>query len=318
MSSSGSGIFSAGRKGEREAGPTRAAACPVCGGREFVPWKRATFDTGRLTAEHIKITDSEYGKIWDLSLCRGCGHIFADPAPLPGALAALYARVEDPGYEEEASGRAQNFGRILDRLERHLPDKGRLLDVGAATGILLDLARRRGWTPDGVEVSGWAAGVASRKYGLGLRVGDFVELDIPRGEFEAVTMVDIIEHLARPAPAAAKAWQALKPGGVLCLVTPDIHSPAARLAGRRWWHLRPGHLAYFSLRSLTTLLGRAGFRVLELRRYAWTFSAQYLISRLPLLRGAAESESASFLRRIPIKLALGDSFEIYAGKVPKP
>ncbi|MBM3296953.1 MAG: hypothetical protein FJY83_05065, partial [Candidatus Aminicenantes bacterium] len=105
----------------------RAAACPVCGGRELAPWKRATFDTSRLTSEHIKITDSEYGKVWDLSLCRLCGHIFADPAPSPAALAALYAGVEDPRYEEEAAGRAQNFIRLLDRLERHLPDKGRLL-----------------------------------------------------------------------------------------------------------------------------------------------------------------------------------------------
>ncbi|OGD11187.1 MAG: hypothetical protein A2Y86_04285 [Candidatus Aminicenantes bacterium RBG_13_62_12] len=168
-----------------------------------------------------------------------------------------------------------------------------------------------------MEVSAWAAGVAGKKYGLSLHVGDFVEMDIARDRFEAVAMVDIIEHLASPAPAAAKAWQALKPGGVLCLVTPDIHSLAARLAGPRWWHLRPGHLSYFSRRSLAVLLGRAGFRVLELRRYAWTFSAQYLLSRLPFFRRWADSRSASFLRGIPIQLALGDSFEIYAAKVPE-
>lgn len=300
---------------ERKGGLSRASSCPVCGGRELASWKRATFDTSRLASENIKITDSAYGKIWDLSLCRSCGHIFADPSPFPEILAGLYAEVEDPRYEEEAAGRSQNFVRLLKRLERHLPDQGLLLDVGAATGILLDLARRRGWAAEGVELSRWAADVARKKYGLDLHVGDFIELDLARGRFAAVTLVDIIEHLARPSPAVFKAWEVLRPGGVLCLVTPDIHSPAARLAGRRWWHLRPGHLAYFSLRSLLTLLGRAGFRVLELRRYAWTFSAQYLLSRLPLVRRVADAGFSSFLKRIPIKLALGDSFEIYAEKV---
>lgn len=301
----------------RTADLARATACPVCGGRKLDAWRRSTFDAERLTAAHIKITDSEYGKIWDLSLCRRCGHIFADPGPSPAALAALYGDVVDPRYEEEAAGRSQNFLRLLDRLERHRPGKGRLFDVGAATGILLDLARQRGWDPAGVEISAWAAGVAAEKYGLRLHVGDFVESDVAPGRFDAVAMVDIIEHLARPSPAAAKAWEILRLGGVLCLVTPDIHSFAARMAGPRWWHLRPGHLAYFSLRSLGALLGRAGFRVLELRRYAWTFSAQYLLSRLPLFRAWAESGAASFLRKIPIKLALGDSFEIYAQKVPR-
>jgi SAM-dependent methyltransferase len=125
-------------------------------------------------------------------------------------------------------------------------------------------------------------------------------------------MIDFIEHTPAPRAAIARARRILAPGGVLCLVTPDIHSFAARLAGRRWWHLRPGHLAYFSRRSLRALLASGGFSIVRERRYAWTFSAHYLLSRIPLLRFLAASRRASFLKRIPIKLSLGDSFEIYA------
>jgi SAM-dependent methyltransferase len=293
----------------------KARACPVCGAGDLVPYKKATFNTGLLGPEQVKITDSEYGKIWDLSRCRSCGHIFADPGPNPKFLASLYSRVEDPQYEEETEGRSRNFLRLLDRLDKLAPHKGALLDVGAATGILLDLARRRGWRPDGIEISEWAVRVARRKYGLPLRQGDLLELDLPREHYAAVSMVDIIEHVPQPLPVAARAWEVLKPGGLLCLVTPDIHSLAAKAAGRRWWHLRPGHLAYFSWRSLDLLLRRTGFRVVKLRRYAWTFSAHYLLSRRPAFRKLAESGLTSFLKRIPIKLPLGDSFEIYARKV---
>jgi SAM-dependent methyltransferase len=295
----------------------KASACPVCGSPDIVPFKKATFDPSSLRTDQIKITDSEYGKVWDLSRCRNCGHIFADPCPSPETIAALYSQVEDPQYEEEAEGRSRNFVRILRRMESLAPAKGELLDVGAATGILLDLARRRGWRPDGLEISHWAVRVARAKYGLRLREGDLRQLDLPKERYAAVTMVDIIEHLSQPLPAAVRAWEVLKFGGLLCLVTPDIRSLAARAAGRRWWHFRPGHLAYFSWTSLAVLLRSAGFRAIKLRRYAWTFSAHYLLSRLPVFRRLAESGLASLLKEIPIKLPLGDSFEIYAVKVPK-
>jgi SAM-dependent methyltransferase len=292
----------------------RLDACPVCRSREIKPWRNGTFDYAALSPDQIKVTDSAYGKIWDLSVCTACGHIFADPYPAPDFIASLYGEVEDPLYDQEAEGRAQNFAPILDRLDTLRPERGALFDVGAATGILCDAARRRGWTVDGIDPSDWAVRFAADKYGLVLRAGGFEDSSVPPASFQAVTMVDLIEHTPRPREAVAKASSILVPGGLLCLVTPDIHSRAAKLSGRRWWHLRPGHLAYFSRASLRILLEDAGFRILENRRYAWTFSLHYLVSRFRGFRPFTRSRLSSFLRRIPIKLNLGDSFEIYAVK----
>ncbi len=301
-------------------GPTandvrRSGICPACGGTGIRPWRKGTFDATRLDASSVKITDSGYGLVWDLGRCPACGHIFADPSPSPELVDRLYGELEDPLYDAEAGGRGRNFVRVLRFLEKTRPEKGRLLDVGAATGILMDLARGRGWTVEGVEPSAWAVRTARERYGLEIREGVLETAALPAAAYDAVTMVDVIEHTARPGDAVARAAEVLKPGGILCVVTPDVRSLAARLAGRRWWHFRPAHLSYFSRRSLDALLARAGFRVFARRRYAWTFSAHYLASRLPatrpLLRGR---RTASLLRRISIKLALGDSFEIYARK----
>jgi 2-polyprenyl-3-methyl-5-hydroxy-6-metoxy-1,4-benzoquinol methylase len=296
---------------------TTLGACPVCGSGDVSTWKRRTFDYLALSTDQVKVTDSEYGKIWDLSRCASCGHIFADPSPSPEYIASLYSRVEDPSYDEEAEGRARNFLSIFRTLEKFRPAKGRLFDVGAATGILLALGRARGWTPAGVEPSGWAVARAAERHGLSLIHGTLDDVAESLGPFQAVTMVDIIEHTPRPREAVAKARALLEDGGLVCLVTPDIHSPAARIAGKRWWHLRPGHLAYFSRTSLDRLLADAGFRVVERKRYAWTFSAHYLATRF-LPRAFASGRGASLLKRIRIKLALGDSFEITAMKEPHP
>jgi SAM-dependent methyltransferase len=292
----------------------RLEACPACGGGSIRAHRKGTY-FDRLTRDQIKITDSQYGKTWDLSLCLECGHLFADPCPTPEFIFSLYGEVEDPLYEDEAAGRAKNFLRILKRLESLIPERGPLFDVGAATGILLDLARSRGWQPDGIDPSAWAVGVAAARHGLSLRQGPFETASLPEDFFAAVTMVDIIEHTPLPFEAAKKAHDVLLPGGILVIVTPDIHSASARLAGRRWWHLRPAHLAYFSRSSLAALLRRAGFSIVKEHRYSWTFSLHYLLSRRPgfgfLLRNR---RLASFLKKIRLKLALGDSFEVYAVK----
>lgn len=296
------------------AGFERVLRCPACGGPRLRPWKKGSIDASGLRPEAFLITDSHYGRTWDLSRCGDCGHVFADPCPTPALIASLYGALEDPLYEEEAGGRAMNFRRILVRLEKLRPGKGRLFDVGAATGILMSLARDRGWEVDGVEPSAWAVAYARDRYGLSVREGVFETSAAPAASVDIVTMVDLIEHTARPHETLRRAAEILRPGGLICVVTPDIRSLAARLAGGSWWHLRPAHLAYFTRESLDALFRRTGFTVIRRRSYSWTFSARYLASRKPALRFLVRGRLASFLGGIPIKLALGDSFEIYARK----
>ena len=138
-------------------------------------------------------------------------------------------------------------------------------------------------------------------------------------------MIDFIEHTPKPREAVARAYDLLAPGGVICLVTPDIHSLTARLAGKRWWHLRPGHLAYFSKRSLAALLAGAGFTIVStfFVLFAALASAFVVLLTWPfrwalkLVFRPKHAGAALFFKRISIKLALGDSFEIYARKEPR-
>jgi ubiquinone/menaquinone biosynthesis C-methylase UbiE len=293
--------------------------CPICSSPSLTSFKKGTFDFFRLSQDQIKITDSDYGKTWDLSRCQNCSHIFANPSPSPEFISSLYSGVEDPLYEAEAQGRSKNFLKILTRLKRIHPPQGTLFDVGAATGIFLNLARQRGWEVDGIETSSWAVKVAEQKYKLQLREGSFEEAALKKNSYAAVALIDFIEHTPRPFQALVKAHEILSGEGVLVLVTPDINSLAAKIAGKRWWHFRAGHLAFFNSRSLHTLLQRSGFQVIKERKYAWTFSAYYLISRKHWLQFLLKNPSmASFWKKIQLKLALGDSFEIYAKKEEKP
>lgn len=279
------------------------------------PHKRGSLDVSSLSKDHIKITDSDYGKIWDLSRCDNCTHIFANPCPSPEFIQSLYGETEDPLYQEEAQGRSKNFKRILTRLDKIHPERGILIDVGAATGILMDISRKRGWDVEGIEPSAWAVRVAREKYDLEILEGAFETAPLQEENYTVVSMVDFLEHIPHPFDAISIAQKILLPGGTICLVTPDINSLAARIMGQKWWHYRPGHLGYFSEKSLRFLMQRAGFRIIKTRKYSWTFSLHYLLSRKPGLNLFLKNHIfSSLFRKIPIKLALQDSFEIYAIK----
>ena len=287
----------------------------MCSSPSFSPHKRGSLDVSSLSKDHIKITDSDYGKIWDLSRCDNCAHIFANPCPSPEFIQSLYGETEDPLYQEEAQGRTKNFKRILTRLDKIHPERGTLIDVGAATGILMDISRKRGWKVEGVEPSVWAVRVAQEKYDLKILEGVFETAPLQKENYTVVSMVDFLEHIPHPFDAISIAQKLLLPGGTLCLVTPDINSLAARIMGKKWWHYRPGHLGYFSKKSLRFLIQRAGFRIIKMRKYSWTFSLHYLLSRRPGLSFFLKNHFfSSLFRKIPIKLALQDSFEIYATK----
>ena len=268
-----------------------------------------------MNIDHIKITDSDYGKIWDLSRCKNCNHVFANPCPSQEFIRSLYGATEDPLYQEEAVGRSKSFERILTTLDKIHPEQGILLDIGAATGILMNISREHGWDAEGIEPSAWAVRIARERYNLTIMEGAFETAHLVGNRYAAVTMVDFIEHISHPLEALSIAQKILSPGGILCLVTPDVNSLAARIMGQRWWHYRPGHLGYFSKRSLDFLLHRTGFRMIKMRKYNWTFSLHYLLSRVPVLKFLLKSHVlASFWKKIPIKLVLRDSFEIYASK----
>ncbi|MCX7974690.1 MAG: class I SAM-dependent methyltransferase [Candidatus Aminicenantes bacterium] len=267
-----------------------------------------------LSPEKIKITDADYGLTWDLSRCLDCSFVFANPCPEEKFITSLYSEVKDPAYEVEALGRRQTFRRLLHRLEKLRPQRGYLLDVGAATGLFLDEAKKRGWQVLGIEPSRWAVEIA-QKQGLKVFQGSLEDFKIDDQRYDVITLIDVLEHTPNPRKIVEKVQKLLKPQGLILIVTPDLESFLAKLTGRYWWHYRPAHLVFFNRQSLKKLLALTHFEVLSWKRYSWHFSLSYLFSRLPFTFWLLHKPFLSSLwSRIQLKLALGDSFEVYAQK----
>lgn len=285
----------------------------MCDSKNVELWKRGNIESVKV--EEFKITDHQYGKHWDLSRCKTCDFIFSEPFP-PVEISKIYERIVDHEYVEEEEGRSGNFKSILKTLKRIVKDKGSFLDVGSATGIMMNLAKKEGWNVYGVELSRWAVNEAKKRYGLEIIQGDFSEVELPENSFKVVTLIDIIEHVSNPKEVMEKVWRILEKKGVAVIVTPDIQSLTAKIMGKRWWHFRPAHIGFFSKRSLFYLLNSKGFEIVKTKRYKWRFSLYYIGSRIKFLNKIANSNFLKpIFKKISLILPLMDSLEVYARKI---
>ena len=204
--------------------------------------------------------------------------------------------------------RGENYKRILSKLTMLIQTK-RLLDIGCATGGLLQVAKEQGWTTMGLEPSRWASEEA-RKKGLHVISGSVESVKIPN-RFNAVTCIDVIEHVVSPSKLLAMTTKFITSGGVFCVVTPNKNSLLSRILGEKWWHIRPDHIYYFTFQTLKLLLMKHGFRVIKTYQYGWTFSYDYWISRIWKYSPFLYSILSFIKSSRAITINFHDSMEIY-------
>ncbi len=147
--------------------------------------------------------------------------------------------------------------------------RGPVLDVGCGRGLMLDYLRGLGYAPHGVEFSETAAWHARHVLRIPVTVEDFVRAPRERDRYNAIIFWHSLEHFSNPVAAVARAYEALKPGGLLVVAVPNYDSWQARAFGRCWFHLDvPRHYFHFGARSLEAVLARHRFRVVQLDHFS--------------------------------------------------
>jgi 2-polyprenyl-3-methyl-5-hydroxy-6-metoxy-1,4-benzoquinol methylase len=200
-----------------------------------------------------------------------------------------------------------------------MPKRATLLDVGAATGFFISLARQHGFEARGIEISAYAAQQA-RQRDLAVTTGTLADLPIS-DPFDVVTMLDVIEHVPDPRQEVLRARDLLQKHGVLAINTPDASSLHARLMGRRWHQiLPPEHLYYFNRVALRALLEEAGFEVINVSTVGKRFTLQYIFKtlyvwqRIALWRRLSQLCSKGPLSRLALPINLHDNMFVIARK----
>jgi 2-polyprenyl-3-methyl-5-hydroxy-6-metoxy-1,4-benzoquinol methylase len=172
----------------------------------------------------------------------------------------------------------------LDRSLRNLalPSKNaKLLDIGCGSGDFIRAASLLGWDTQGIDPDPNAV-AAARKLDLTVHQGGFPRTGFQDGQFDAVTLSHVIEHVHDPIVALREVHRILKPGGRIWMATPNLDSAGHHLFGRHWRGLEPPrHLVMFNASSLRLACERGGFEKAVLERSpptaVWYFQASYRI-----------------------------------------
>jgi 2-polyprenyl-3-methyl-5-hydroxy-6-metoxy-1,4-benzoquinol methylase len=223
--------------------------------------------------------------VFSAAECQSCGLWFQNPRPDASSIADAYPSAYAPhtstGFDPPLEPRLGNhliddlgYGPLpmqvqrgwrwwqewradVDLIPRFVP-KGKLLEIGSASGGRLRALQALGWHDlAGVEISSAAAEIA-RSSGFEIYCGPVESIlgTLPSAKFDVVVASFVIEHLYDPFVVIRECARLIKPGGELLFSTITRDSIDAKIWQAYWPGFDfPRHMVYFNNHDLRRMIG---------------------------------------------------------------
>ncbi len=200
--------------------------------------------------------------------CGRCGLVYQNPQPVFEDLRRRYGE----GYFDYELENDRNFFSLMllgmrdvgfDKLPPGRFASPTFLDVGCATGMLVEHMRDLGWQARGVEICEDSVRYGVERRGVDIALGTLEENRFDDASFSVVHFSHVIEHVPDPVGMLREVRRILTDDGMALITTPNVNGLQARLFGPRWRSAIADHLTLFARRTLRRLLEQAGFRVLK-------------------------------------------------------
>ncbi|MCD6121062.1 MAG: class I SAM-dependent methyltransferase [Spirochaetales bacterium] len=224
-------------------------ACNICGSESF----KLLF----------KVDSAQFVK------CTNCGLVYQNPQPVFEDLKLRYSE----NYFRYEIENESNFYKLMKlglediefkKITKNITDREKtFLDIGCATGMLLENMRNNGWKTVGVEICDESAEYGRKNRNLDIRTGTLESVQFESGSFYTVHFSHLIEHLTNPRKFLREVYRILNPEGFAIITTPNIDGLQAQLLKSRWRSAIADHLYLFSKKTLYRLLSSTGFNIFK-------------------------------------------------------
>ncbi|MBX9929278.1 MAG: class I SAM-dependent methyltransferase [Gemmatimonadaceae bacterium] len=209
---------------------------------------------------------------YDVVACERCGMVYADGIPEQQAFDAYYAAMSKYEYADrdgrESPYDLARFAAMADAVRPSLRESDTVVDIGCATGGLLEAFRTRGIANvHGVDPSPACARAAERLYGIPVGVGTIAALPPLPESIQLITLVGVVEHLRDVREALRVVRDALAPDGLLFVEVPDAEGFGSH-PGPPFQEFSVEHVNFLSALGTQNLLAAAGFETVWCRRTA--------------------------------------------------
>ncbi|GAB4174034.1 MAG: class I SAM-dependent methyltransferase [Erythrobacter tepidarius] len=181
---------------------------------------------------------------------------------------------EYSGYEWKDAHLTTAHGYLLPTLLELLASEARSLkckrvfDLGCGNGSVANVLAGLGWDVTGVDPSEQGIALANSNFPhLNLLVHSaYEDLKALYGQFPVVISLEVVEHVYYPRKYAATLFSLLEEGGLAIVSTPYhgyLKNLALAVTGKMDAHFTAlwdhGHIKFWSISTLKTLLQEAGF-----------------------------------------------------------
>lgn len=188
---------------------------------------------------------------------------------------------QDYGWTLPDPSNGESGRRLADSLiavVRKINDVRRICDLGCGNGYIAGRLAELGYTVTGVDASSSGIELARQHYAGAEFICANIAADLARkasiGDFDLVISSDVIEHLYRPSDLLEAAASLLKPNSHIVIGTPYhgyLKNLVLSATGRMDAHFTAlwdgGHIKFFSVKTLGSLITMHGFEIIDFTFY---------------------------------------------------
>ena len=194
-------------------------------------------------------------------------------------------------YKNEEVTKAVRSGNNWVKIQRHklrfkfiqkYIKSGSLFDLGAGWGHFMLAGKELGYDVSGIEISQQPYEYCVNDLKLQVEHIDFFEMDTAK-QYDIITLWDVLEHIDKADTFVAKCAQHTKQNGYLFLQVPQIDSYFAKKHKDKWKMMGLDHVNYFSKKTITQLLEKHGYEVLEIKS-SFELKLFLMYTLLPLIK----------------------------------
>jgi len=225
--------------------------CLRCGSKSILLFKSMDYNR--------RVTEEEF----DYFKCSSCDFIFL--VPIPENIGRYYPEnyYYIPSSLGELAASAEQYEKYKIKIIQRFVEKGRLLEIGTATGGALYFAKQAGFEVEAIEMNHRCCEFLSNVIGVKtFKSDDACEVfKSSTTQYDVIALWHVIEHLPDYLEVLAAANEHLSPGGILVIAAPNPDSYQFKLFKKFWAHLdTPRHLVLIPLSILKQQMELLGMK----------------------------------------------------------
>jgi 2-polyprenyl-3-methyl-5-hydroxy-6-metoxy-1,4-benzoquinol methylase len=151
----------------------------------------------------------------------------------------------------------------INLIKKFLTPKMKLLEIGCSAGMFLFQIKKYVQEVVGIDYDLKSVQFASKKCGCRVFDVDIEKTGLKEQTFDIICLFQTLEHLKNPQQFIEKIKKYLKPEGIIYLEVPNFHDAlihAYNLPNHYKFYFHSAHLWYFTEKSLSALMDKAGFK----------------------------------------------------------